>query len=189
MQAIAAEPLPPVIAGPIPRRVTPDRLVLWLALSEPLDLQLCLYRAGVAAPFLTQDFPAGRTEVVRIGAHAYVRLIDLQPDWPLPADVLLEYDLRVTTSDGELGLCKLLPHLCYPNHPRPTLVIRSRLQDLVHGSCRKPHFDGPDALRRLDDLIAAASDEPLARPALLVMTATKSTATTCPVPCLPRSTR
>ena len=178
MQATAADPLPAIIAGPIPRRVTPNRIVLWLALSAPLDLRLELYRAGDSAPLLSQALPNATAAQVRIGKHAFVRLIDLQPAEPLPADELLEYDLRVTAADGPPGagegLTELLPDLCYPGHTRPTLVIRSRLEDLVHGSCRKPHFDGPDALLRLDDLIGAAhrepSGDPLARPALLVMT-------------------
>jgi len=165
----AAPPLPPIIAGPILRRVTPNRLVLWLALSAPLDLRLHLYRAGDGAPLLTADFPSA-TAQVRIGTHAFVRLIELRPAEPLPVDELLEYDLRVITPDGERGLAELLPDLCYPGHSRPTLVIRSRLEDLVHGSCRKPHFDGPDALLRLDDLIGAAPGDAMARPALLVMT-------------------
>ncbi|WP_295541462.1 alkaline phosphatase D family protein [uncultured Thiohalocapsa sp.] len=168
MQA-AAPPLPPIIAGPIPRRIGPDRIVLWLALSAPLDLRLCIYRAGDGAPLLAADSPAATATQVRVGTHAFVRLIDLQPPAPLPVDELLEYDLRVTTAHGEQGLADLLPDLCYPGHARPTLVIRSRLTDLVHGSCRKPHFDGPDALLRLDDLIAAAPADALARPALLMM--------------------
>ncbi|WP_462328939.1 alkaline phosphatase D family protein [Thiohalocapsa halophila] len=174
MQTTApAAALPPIIAGPIARRVTSSRLVLWLALSAPLDLRLYLYRAGEAAPLLTADFPSATAEQVRLGRHAFVRLIDLQPAEPLPVDELLEYDLRVTPADdqgspGEL-LTKLLPDLCYPGQARPTLVIRSQLTDLVHGSCRKPHFDGPDALLRLDDLIGTAPAEPMSRPALLVM--------------------
>ena len=152
------------------RRVTPERLVIWLVLSEPVDLRLDLYRAGAAKPFLTEDFPGATAAQVRIGEHAFVRLLDLKPAEPLPADELLEYDLRVMAAGGEQGLAELLPDLCYPGHARPTLVLRPRLADLVHGSCRKPHFDGPDTLLRLDDLIGAAPADAAARPALLVMT-------------------
>ncbi len=170
LQAATNTPLPPIIAGPIPRRVTPSRLVLWLVLTEPLDLRIALYRAGHQAPLLSADLPAATAHQVRVGVHAFVRLIDLQPARPLPTDEQLEYDLRAVTADGEQGLCELLPHLCYPGQSRPSLVIRSQLRDLVHGSCRKPHFDGPDALLRLDDLIGAAGCDPQSRPALLMMT-------------------
>ena len=171
----AVAPIPPIIAGPIPRRVTPHRLVFWLVLRASLDLRLSLYRAGEAEPFLDLELPANSATQVRIGRSAFVRLLDVSLGHALPTDLLLEYDLRLSLPDGEQSLIELLPHLAYPGRRRPSLVIRSRLSDLVHGSCRKPHFDGPDALLRLDDLIgasvrAASVDSGADRPALMVMT-------------------
>jgi hypothetical protein len=101
--APAGVSLPPIIAGRIPRRVMPHRLVLWLALSAPLDLRLSLYRAGESAPFLTEDFACATATQVCIGKNAFVRLNDLQPAGPLPVNELLEYDLRLTAADGGDG--------------------------------------------------------------------------------------
>ena len=85
--------------------------MLWLALSAPLDLRLYLYRAGEATLLLTADFPSATAEQVRLGQHAFVRLIDLQPTAPLPVDELLEYDLRVTPADAEGSPGELLTKL------------------------------------------------------------------------------
>lgn len=163
------ESLAPILAGPILRRLTPRRLVIWLASSEPLDLRLCLYDRGSQTPFLTREFQGQQLQHLRIGERAFVQLIDLRPEQPLPVDRILEYDLFQLGAQGERGLRELLPGVLYEGEQRPSLVIRSRLDDLVHGSCRKPHHPGPDALPRLDRLIEATRADPAGRPAMLIM--------------------
>lgn len=71
-------------------------------LTEPLDLRRCPYRAGDAEPFLTADCPGNAPAQERIGRHALVPLIDLQPAEPLPVDALLEYDLRVQMTGDQI---------------------------------------------------------------------------------------
>jgi len=156
--------LPPVLAGPILRRLEPGRLVLWLVGSDALDLTLEL------AP---QDGPARRMQlddasrrVVRIGRHAYVHLIDVALDAPLPQDALIEYDLLL--NDGA-GIAHWAPHLLHEGASRPSFVLRSRMDNILYGSCRKPHHRSRDGLACADALLAGHVKEAEARPAMLML--------------------
>uniref|UniRef100_UPI00064C9B7D alkaline phosphatase D family protein n=2 Tax=Pseudomonas TaxID=286 RepID=UPI00064C9B7D len=60
-------------------------------------------------------------------------------------------------------------HLLYPGARRPSLVLRDRLDHLLHGSCRKPHFPAADGLLCADRLLQAC-EKPADRPAVLLMT-------------------
>ncbi|MCT7654001.1 hypothetical protein MBH78_02840 [Oceanimonas sp. NS1] len=56
-----------------------------------------------------------------------------------------------------------------PGESLPALVIRERLDSLLHGSCRKPHHAAPDGLVAADDWLAERHRQPRQRPALLMM--------------------
>lgn len=104
--------------------------------------------------------------MIPVGAHAYIHLLDIHFEQPLPYDAVLEYDLRL--SNGQ-GIADWAPHLLYPGARRPSFVLRERLDQLLHGSCRKPHHPAADGLLCADRLLAAAL-LPTERPALLLMT-------------------
>jgi hypothetical protein len=59
----------------------------------------------------------------------------------LPCDIALDYDLLI---NGQ-GIADWAPHLLYPGTTRPDLVLRERLDQVLHGSCRKPHHPRPTA--------------------------------------------
>jgi hypothetical protein len=64
-------------------------------------------------------------------------------------------------------------NISYFAHQYPTFVLPSdRIEDLrlVHGSCRKPHGDGFDALSILDSLLAESAERPSQRPQQLFLT-------------------
>lgn len=155
----ADQPLPPVLAGPLLRRLEPSRLVMWLVASRALALTLRLqHRDDIR-------LDAGQCTVIPVGAHAFVHLIDVLLDTPLPCDALIEYDLLI---DDVGGMAEWAPHLLYAGAGRPNFVLRSRIDQLLHGSCRKPHYPAVDGLLCVDQLLASehAATE---RPALLMM--------------------
>ena len=155
----ADQPLPPVLAGPLLRRLEPSRLVMWLVASRALALTLRLqHRDDVR-------LDAGQCTVIPVGAHAFVHLIDVPLDTPLPCDTLIEYDLLI---DEVGGMAEWAPHLLYAGAGRPNFVLRSRIDQLLHGSCRKPHYPALDGLLCVDQLLASehAATE---RSALLMM--------------------
>ncbi|WP_312243480.1 alkaline phosphatase D family protein [Stutzerimonas nitrititolerans] len=162
--------LPPVLAGPLLRRVEPARLVFWLVASRPLALALVLQGGADAQP---RVIPLDETKCQRlpIGRDALLHLVDVTLDEPLPSDCLIEYDLRISGEGlAEQGIADWAPHLLYAGRARPSFVIKSRLDRVLHGSCRKPHHPAADGLLCVDELLARELDDPTSRPAVLLMT-------------------
>ncbi|WP_338772051.1 alkaline phosphatase family protein [Massilia sp. METH4] len=168
MQSPASESLPPVLAGPILRRLEPGRLVLWLVGSAPLDLTLVLVpKAGVPRSLPLDEHSC---RVVRVGRHACVHLIDVALPEPLPQDTIVEYDLLVELGDGKAGgIADWAPHLLHAGAARPSMVLRSRSDNILFGSCRKPHHPAPDGLARADALLADQVERADERPAMLIL--------------------
>ncbi|MBN2978594.1 alkaline phosphatase D family protein [Pseudomonas lactucae] len=153
--------LPDVIAGPLLRRLEPRRLVLWLVGSRPLAMTLRLLVAGQCV-----NIPLGEDhcQVIPVGRQAFIHLIDVPLSEALPLDVIIDYDLLV---DGT-GIAQWAPHLLYANRQTPSFMLHSRIHQLVHGSCRKPHHSANEGLLCVDRLLASAN-APADRPALLMM--------------------
>lgn len=160
--------LPPVLAGPILRRQESTRLVLWLTASRPLDLTLRLSLGDSTAPAQTHEhrLDERNCQVIAVGRHAFVHLVDLRLDTPLPYDTLIAYDLLIGPARSPMA--EWAPHLLYPGAASPSFVIRRRVDHLLHGSCRKPHHPAADGLLCADRLLAE-KHEATARPALLMM--------------------
>jgi len=157
-----------VLAGPLLRRLAPSRLVLWLVGSAPLELTLVLAPRAGATIRLRLD--ARHCRVIRVGRHAHVHLIDVALPEPLPQDTLIDYDLLVTQGDGrQAGIAQWAPHLLHAGAACPNLVLRSSSDNLLFGSCRKPHHPAPDGLARADALIAEHLDRAEERPAMLML--------------------
>ncbi|CAN7379392.1 alkaline phosphatase D family protein [Massilia sp. LjRoot122] len=157
-----------MLAGPILRRLEPGRLVLWLVGSAALDLTLVLVPKAGASRRLPLD--ARHCRVIRIGRHACVHLIDVALPEPLPQDTLIEYDLLVTLDDGnEAGIAHWAPHLLHAGAARPNMVLRSRSDNILYGSCRKPHHPARDGLARADALLAEHLEQAEERPAMLML--------------------
>ncbi|EAR59708.1 hypothetical protein [Neptuniibacter caesariensis] len=158
--------LPFVVAGPILRRVLPDQMVLWLVTSQPLKACFKLFRDDA----LLADLYIGQiTKTVKVGDFAYINLIDYKAADPLPENCFLSYDLECEVSGERLGLKTLLPHLCYGDAPRPSFVLKTKIDQVLHGSCRKPHYASEDGLLRVDEQLAASDGNPEERAALLMM--------------------
>ncbi|KAA6186298.1 alkaline phosphatase family protein [Thiohalocapsa marina] len=188
--------LPLVLAGPILRRITRDRLTLWMALREPVRLRLeldceqsVLHRLQ-CDPAAAEDRGAGTCRLIRAGRQLHYLLLDLPLTRPLPEDRWIGYRLALQPLDPPEQPWQdwrdWAPDLCYPGRSSPGFVLVSRVESLLHGSCRKPHHPGGDGLVQADRLLArcsaarpgvetdareaaAAADIPPAWPALLVM--------------------
>ncbi|AFZ26502.1 PhoD-like phosphatase [Cylindrospermum stagnale PCC 7417] len=101
---------------------------------------------------------------------------------PAKGDRIYAYDLQFTDQTSQIqqtlsqALCSsrfTTVNISYFEHQKPTFVLPARrLEDLriVHGSCRKPHGDGFDALPILDCLIENTANQPKQRPQQLFLT-------------------
>ncbi len=144
--------------------------MFWLVASRPLALALVLQGGADAQP---RVIPLDETNCQRlpIGRDALLHLVDVTLDEPLPSDCLIEYDLRISGEGlAEQGIADWAPHLLYARRARPSFVIKSRLDRVLHGSCRKPHHPAADGLLCVDELLARELDNPTSRPAVLLMT-------------------
>jgi len=155
--------LPLVLAGPILRRLARERLTLWIAVREPVQLRLTLV-CGAALPqsHLLALGGAG-CRLLTAGTRLHYLLIDLALEELLPLDRWIGYTLALRPLDtddaGWQDWSDWAPDLCYPGRSSPGFVLPSRVGALLHGSCRKPHFDGSDGLLEADRLLARCLGE------------------------------
>ncbi|MHA3888103.1 alkaline phosphatase D family protein [Stutzerimonas degradans] len=160
--------LPPVLAGPLLRRVETTRLVFWLVGSEALTLRLQLNVDG--EPERVRTLSDDECTRIRVGTSAWLHLIDVKLDEPLPQDRPVRYDLRLLGHAAEPGIAQWAPHLLHEGERMPLFVIRPRFDNLLHGSCRKPHHASADGLVCVDRLLDEARQAPEQWPAALLMT-------------------
>ena len=153
--------LPDVLAGPLLRRLEPQRLVMWLVGTRQLPLTLRLHVAEQSRDIVLDQ---GQCQIVPVGRQAFIHLIDIPLDEALPQDALIGYDLLI---DGR-GIAHWAAHLLYCDAQSPSFVLHSRIHQLVHGSCRKPHHPADEGLLCVDRLLADAQTA-AQRPALLMM--------------------
>ncbi len=172
-----------LLAGPILRRTTKNRVCVWLASSEPMSIQLTIM--DVDKNQLGQSRLANLNEqYVQLGNNLYIFLLQaLANDKSgFPSDTLLYYRIdmvdAVDSSRSPLFSDDELKKLVYGAHPYPSFFIPAKLEHLLHGSCRKPHggFDSenqahlPDALSHGHTLLEGTCDDLSLRPAILLLT-------------------
>ena len=160
--------LPPVLAGPILRRLEPQRLVLWLVGSAPLSLDLLLEPAGAESRRISLG--PEQCRIVPVGLHAHIHFIDVALDTPLPTETVIHYDVVTRTAQGqEQGIADWAAHLLHAGQSKPSLVLSKRSDNILFGSCRKPHHAARDGLAQADTVLGQDITEAQARPALLML--------------------
>lgn len=92
---------------------------------------------------------------------------------PLPVDRWIEYDIALRTDGGDVWLSEEMPNLTYPGEARMRFVIKTGIDDLLFGFCRKPHHNSGDGFVLVDELLGQVRGpraNTTAQPALLLMT-------------------
>ncbi|MGZ5008342.1 MAG: hypothetical protein ACXWE9_10215 [Methylobacter sp.] len=156
-----------LLAGPILRRATPNRVCVWFATREKTDLTLQIISKN--GDVLGQS---SQNDYCRLGENLFVYLLQARcndPTLPYPVDTFLYYRLVETGTKLFLDLSKLTYD---KSTPHPKFFIPGTLQQLLHGSCRKPHGgeNCPDALSYGDSLLEATHNDLATRPAVLLLT-------------------
>ncbi|WP_240612817.1 alkaline phosphatase family protein [Alteromonas flava] len=156
--------LPAILAGPILRRVAPQELVVWLVSSRPLNLGVDLLDSNseLIAQF-SSNHEAFQYQQIPVGERAFVGLVQIKQQTLFTPGETYAYRLIDYADNGQdLGDRQLY----YQGETAFSFRCVTQLSHVVHGSCRKPHFDGEDALPAIDSLIEKA---PSQRPDLLLM--------------------
>ena len=147
---MTAQPIhfPSVLAGPILRRVETERVIVWLASSEPLHLELRIEDGNGVQLGSSQacDSPIAqpmsaapaRQQTVLLGKSLFIHLLEAQPSCigqTFPLDTLLFYRLYDFSYQAEFDLSPLALDGC----TLPSFYIPSTLTVIAYGSCRKAH--------------------------------------------------
>jgi hypothetical protein len=183
--------LPPLLAGPIVRRVEPRLASVWVATSLPCNVRLRIWPgivgAGTGPGIFEQGgaVAAGERHTVRVGRRLHVAVVIARPPDTQSLNPGTRYSYNVTLQpDGggdphdpkSLGLLEdrpAQPALGYQAGLLPSFATCPlSIEDLMitHGSCVAPRADGPSAFFVLDELIAEHHDDPLRRPHQLFLT-------------------
>lgn len=183
-----------IVAGPIVRHCDITQLNFWLVTTCAYDFIVKLYISNnkskrsqtllsetmlYASPVTTIDkvntnkLKVSEVQQVQIGTSAYINLITIYAENNVvgnifPENTLLTYDIITVAGDNEKSI-SVLPNLLYSNQSLPSLVIKPTIEKLLHGSCRKPHFDSEDGLRQVDDLLKNSNFNVDNRPSMLMM--------------------
>ncbi|MGC1217464.1 MAG: PhoD-like phosphatase [Phormidesmis sp.] len=177
--------LPLILTGPILRRTQATDVTVWIALKRACRVKLQIFETEQSGAQIGRCVFQGHRETAALGTHLHVvavtarSVVDEGADERLISDRIYAYDLQFT-SDKSCSLSDALSgdrhgaeSISYFAHQKPTFTLPpSELRDLkiVHGSCRKPHGRGFDALPILDCLIEADAGNTGARPHQLFMT-------------------
>jgi len=197
--------LPLVLAGPILRRVEPEVVTVWIALREPrtvrMDLWLGVHRNNQLGTSMDNSTSIHSTisPSIRIGANLHLVLLSMDlSNTPLGAGMLYSYNISFSPStdlnteglleDKDDTFAKSLA-LGFVQGQLPTFIVPGLdLNDLViaHGSCRKAHGAGIDALSGLDNIIKnSLINGSVKRPHLLFLTGDQIYADDVALPLLP----
>lgn len=163
---------PHVLAGPVLRKVTSQEVTVWFALRRTCTVTLKVFQGNNV--ILT-----GSRSTVAVGVNLHIVAVTADklapPHSGLSEGVIYEYDATLDFSDLQHTLSSATGNapLAYAPFSRPSFCLPpanvNQLR-LIHGSCRIPHGNGPDALALLDGLIAQGASNPYARPHQLMLT-------------------
>ncbi len=181
--------LPLVLAGPILRKVTKSQVSVWIVLKSNIQLSLKIYKEGSETPVII-----GESELPnKLGEHIYVTCltVGIKDVNVLDSSIKYGYDIffdgiGTLDTDGVLGPVGAagIGLLTYTESPDfgtkeklPSFVLpQSDLNHVrvLHGSCRKPHGEGYDAMPIFDQIINDTIEktliETLPRPQMLFLT-------------------
>jgi hypothetical protein len=164
-------------AGPILRRVDAKSVNIWMAVgvenpNEDTKIEPSVFEGldnttelgGVKEENLTY----------KIGSNVFIKLITFKPTQEFKRDKVYAYDLKVgNQSILATFITDAKTPLGFEIGKKPSFVLPAAdLKNLVvaHGSCRKMHGDGREAMSNLDDIIKTNLTNPTKRLQQLFLT-------------------
>lgn len=186
--------LPLILAGPILRRTQSRAVTVWLVLKAPRQVELKVFSTeGGTGETVDRPLLQGASSTVQLGKYLHVVAVTAKPIGSncLTSGQIYAYDIEfaepgVSGLENERdnlisGLWPIAPDLSllgaqtisYFAHQLPTFALPPNDLNylrIVHGSCRKPHGGGRDALPILDSSIEQFAGMANSRPHQLFLT-------------------
>ncbi len=190
--------LPLILAGPILRRTESRAVTVWLALKAPRQVKLKVYATeGGTGEIVDRLLLQGENSTVQLGEYLHVVVVTaIAIDYNfLTSGQIYAYDIEfadrpepsgvpgVENEREDLISCLWPPApdvsplgpqtISYFDHQLPTFALPPKDLNylrIVHGSCRKPHGGGRDALPILDSSISEFANMANFRPHQLFLT-------------------
>lgn len=147
--------LPLVLAGPIVRRATPEKIWIWIAIRDLPDYQLHLQLYEYGAAGLNPIKSEPEWYPVSLGKQLWVYMLAAMPSKPLKAGRIYEYDV---TLEGKKSLFSKeeLRQIVLPGFHRPSFVLgyqdRTEMRG-IYASCRKLHGPNPDMMKGAEHIL------------------------------------
>ena len=186
--------LPLILAGPILRRTQSRAVTVWLALKAPRQVELKVYSTeGGTGEIVDRPLLQGESSTVQLGQYLHVAVVTAKPIGSncLTSGQIYAYDIEFAESgvpglenERENLISCLWPAasdlsllgaqtISYFDHQLPTFALPPddlNYLRIAHGSCRKPHGGGRDALPILDSSIEQFAGMANFRPHQLFLT-------------------
>ncbi|WP_286234279.1 alkaline phosphatase family protein [Thalassotalea sediminis] len=159
--------LPTLVAGPILRHVSSTQLTFWLVTSTECELSLSVFQHQDV--IFSQTLKSEQHQIVEIGEHAYIHLVNIDSEVTFATEQVYQYEFTFSHQGRSEKLSEIAPMLLYDAQQYCSFTVPDKIERLLHGSCRKPHFDGGDGLTQVDTVIEQTLDVPTERPSLLMM--------------------
>jgi hypothetical protein len=128
-----------------------------------------LIRANDRSLLVDRCLDSTELQQIQVGLHAFINLISIRSELPLPENELLEYDFSFYDGIEKHTLVELLPTIVYQEQKLPSFVINKNIKKILHGSCRKPHFKSADGLCQVERLLQGDGFFASNRPSMLIM--------------------
>ncbi len=161
--------LPLLLSGPILRRCEAQRVCVWLATSEPCDIEVSVY--ALDGGRRGERLGSAGARRVSIGSHLHLHLAQVVPDRDtFPRGRLLGYEVAARGHD-DLAPPGGWGSLCYPGCALPSFFLPDGPHTrILHGSCHRLHGTGDDAFPLGDSVIEPAPLDLASRPSMLLLT-------------------
>lgn len=156
--------MPQVIAGPIVRKVTSTECHIWVVTSNADSPAL-----NLSANENIIDGNCQR-ETVRVGKYAFIHLLSFTASEPFEDTARIGYALSFNDDKQQVSWEDEQRGLLYDGQSSLSFHYTETPETILHGSCRKPHFQSDDALAQVDVLHKNAFKMQNDFPDLLLMT-------------------
>lgn len=147
--------LPLLLCGPIVRRAETSNVSVWFVLKENRNVTFNIYSSNSGGSTVISG---SRSSGVKIGDHVFVYCVTATGGTLSPGTNYF-YDIDFGSGTTLSSLISSGLDLTYDGSSRPSFALppdNLNQVRLIHGSCRKPHGEGYDAMEGVHEMILTA---------------------------------